>query len=138
MTSPADPAIDALIRRFYAAFDNRAEAPVPSSAPLLALFSRRAVVAASAGTEVRVMSLSEFIDPRIELLTGGRLVDFHEWETSANTEVLGPLATRASRYAKEGTLDGHPYSGAGSKRFHLICQPEGWKILSVLWVDDPA
>jgi hypothetical protein len=42
------------------------------------------------------MDVEGFIAPRAALLTGGRLTDFHEWETEGRTEIAGGLATRWS------------------------------------------
>ena len=47
-------------------------------------------------------SPSEFAQPRIALLGSGELVEFHEWEETSSTQIVGQLATRTSRYAKAG------------------------------------
>ena len=73
---------------------------------------------------------------RVRLLTGGDLVDFHEWETAASTRIFGAIATRESTYSKHGTLHAQPYSGGGRKFFHLGRFTEGWRITAVAWSDD--
>jgi hypothetical protein len=82
------------------------------------------------------MALQEFISPREAMLTGGSLVEFHEWETEAKTFVSGVTATRICRYEKEGRLNGEPYAGRGAKSIQMTRTPEGWRILSILWEDD--
>lgn len=128
-------AIDSLIDGFFRAFDNR-DGRTPDLAPLLACFADKAVIARVAGLDVELLSATEFALPRIELLTGGGLVDFHEAETSSTTHILGKIAIRTSRYRKSGLLHEVPYQGAGTKTFQLIAFASGWRIVSLAWMDD--
>lgn len=127
--------IDAVIGRFFAAFDNR-NGRAPTLAELASLFSAKAVVVNSVGGIAQVSSVEEFAKPRIELLNGGTLRNFHEWETAATTEVFAGIATRTSRYEKSGLQNGSPYDGSGTKLFHLVRLDGGWRISALSWTDD--
>ena len=131
----AHASIDALTGRFYSVFDNRS-GRVPELAELCALFAPRAVIATHSGAGPVINTVDDFGRPRIELLRSGRLLDFHEWETGAETQVLGTLAARRSRYAKRGQMEGRPYAGAGTKFFQLALLESAWRIVALSWIDD--
>jgi RimJ/RimL family protein N-acetyltransferase len=130
--------VDALARRFLAAFTNRDEA-VPTLAALPHYFTHDATVrmADALGT-VTTTDVHGFIGPRAELLLGGRLREFEEVETESRTEIAGAIAQRWLRYEKRGTLDGLPFEGTGSKSLQFVRLRRGWKICSLAWRDDPA
>jgi len=134
--SRAREEIDKLIVEFFSAFDNRNGSP--ELANILACFADKAVIARSAGSNADLYSVMEFALPRIELLTQGTLVNFHESETSSTTNIFGGIATRTSRYSKAGLLKGDHYGGVGTKCFQLIALDCGWRIASLAWVDDDA
>jgi len=127
--------IDDVIRRFFAAFDNR-NGRVPGIDSIESLFAPAAVVASHSATGTTICTVNEFARPRIDLLSSGRLVDFFEWETEAANQVVGSLAVRRSRYAKSGQLDGRPYAGTGTKFFQLACIEGTWRIVALSWIDD--
>jgi hypothetical protein len=127
--------VDALIARFFSAFDNRNGAE-PRLAAITGCFTERAVIARRFDSGVELCTVREFADPRIALLTQGALRDFHEWEVSSTTHIYGGIATRTLRYAKAGLLDGNDYAGSGTKCFQLVNMDIGWRIVSLAWVDD--
>jgi hypothetical protein len=127
--------IDDVIARFFAVFDNR-EGRKPDAQAFCSLFVPDAVIATHTGRDVLISSAEDFVRPRIELLTSGRLVDFSEWETSSESQALASLAVRHSRYEKSGRLDGNPYAGAGTKFFQLARISDAWRIVSLSWIDD--
>ena len=127
--------IDAVIAAFYAAFDNRG-GRVPVAEDLRGLFTEAATVTRAAGDEIDTWDPDGFVEPRIALLTGGTLVDFHEWETGSRTLVLDHIASRWSTYEKEGKLDGAEYRGGGHKLIQLHRVGGRWLISSLLWEDD--
>lgn len=133
----AQAEIDKLIAGFFAAFDNR-NGLAPDLARLIGHFTDKAVITRASGSDIQLYTAMEFAIPRVELLLGGALVDFHEVETSSTTNILGPFATRTSRYRKAGRLNGNPYAGIGTKFFHLVALEAGWRILSLAWIDDEA
>ena len=127
--------IDDLVARFFAIFDNR-DGAVPRLDALMACFADKAVIARHSGSGAELYTVEEFARPRMALLTQGRLLHFHEWETRATTQRFDGIATRTSRYAKSGMLDGNPYAGMGTKCFQLVELDSGWRMASLAWVDD--
>jgi hypothetical protein len=134
---PPKEAIDALIARFFSVFDNRNGAQ-PRLADVIDCFAEKATIVRSSDAGTELFTVSEFAVPRIELLTQGALLDFHEWEISSTTQVFDGIATRTSRYGKAGLLDGKAYGGSGTKCFHLARVGVDWRITSIAWVDDNA
>lgn len=130
-----DAAIDALVAGFYAVFDNRGGRRA-SIEEMTALFIEGAIISKSTHESLQVASPREFAAPRVALLHGPDLVDFHEWETSSQTHVAGDLASRISRYRKSGTFHGEPYGGEGTKLFQFARQGGEWRILALAWIDD--
>ena len=129
--------IDALVADFFSAFDNR-DGATPRLADLIACFTDKATIVRRAGDSAELYTVEEFALPRIELLTQGALLHFHEREVSSTTQIFDGIATRTSRYAKSGLLDGNDYSGSGTKCFQLVDLGSGWRIASLAWVDDNA
>jgi hypothetical protein len=129
--------IDALIQRFFAAFDNR-NARIPRQELITELFAERAIIATHHDGRCELYSPSEFAEPRIALLRSGDLLEFHEWEETSSTQIVGELATRTSRYAKAGLHLGAEYAGRGTKFFQLAKFSSGWRIVALSWIDDPA
>ena len=128
-------AIDALIKRFFSAFDIR-QGRAPAGEAMTGCFVGRAIIAKYSGGECEIHTPEEFAKPRVALLAGGDLVDFHEWEESADTQIAGPMAIRTSRYAKSGLYSGKAYAGRGTKFFQLGKSAAGWHILALSWIDD--
>ncbi|MFL6592160.1 MAG: hypothetical protein ACJ8GK_05565 [Luteimonas sp.] len=133
----AQAEIDKLVSGFFSVFDNR-NGVVPELASLLGYFAEKAVIARSSGLEIQLYTAMGFALPRIELLSGGRLVDFHEAEISSSTTIFGGIAIRTSRYRKAGMLNGSAYAGVGTKSFQLVSLLTGWRIASLAWADDEA
>lgn len=129
--------IDALVARFYSTFDNRGGA-APCLEAIIGCFSEKATIVRRARSEVDFYDVREFAVPRIRLLTEGNLLQFHEMEISATTQIFDGIATRTSRYRKSGLLEGKDFVGSGTKCFQLVCLAGGWRIASLAWVDDPA
>lgn len=127
--------IDTLIAAFFAAFDNR-DGRVPKEDEVTRSFSEMAAITVHRDDRSEVLSPIEFAEPRISLLTSGVLVDFHEWEDSSSTEIVRAIAVRRSRYSKNGTHNGAPYSGSGTKFFQLARFSDGWRIVALSWIDD--
>ena len=98
----------------------------------------RAGLTISTSIPIAVMTVAAFAEPRVALLTSGRLRDFHEWETTATTRVFSPFAVRTSHYAKSGILDAAPYAGRGTKLFQFAMIDGQWRIASLCWYDDEA
>ena len=130
--------VDALTRRFLAAFTNRGGViPTLPALPHYFMLDATVRVADSLGT-VTTTGIHGFIAPRAELLARGRLVDFEEHETESRTEIRGAIAQRWLRYAKRGTLDGQTFEGSGTKALQFVRTARDWKIASLVWTDDVA
>jgi ribosomal-protein-serine acetyltransferase len=129
--------IDALIARFFSAFDNRSGAR-PNLVDVIDCFAEKATIVRRSNTGAELYTVQGFAVPRIELLTQGTLLDFYEWEVSSTTQIFDGIAARTSRYCKSGLLNGNDYSGSGTKCFHLADMEFGWRIASLAWVDDNA
>ena len=129
----AEIEIDA-IDAFYAAFDNRG-GRAPADDALRALFAPEATITRVADGAADTWDTDGFVAPRVELLTEGRLVEFHEWESESRTHVSGHIASRWSTYEKEGLLDGADYRGRGQKLLQLRRAGGRWLISSLLWED---
>ena len=127
--------IDALVARFFAAFDNRNGA-TPRLANMVSCFTDKATIVRASADGAEQYTVMEFAVPRIKLLTEGALVDFHERETSATMQIHEGIAIRTSRYAKSGMLDGSEYQGSGTKYFQFADIGAGWRISALAWVDD--
>ncbi|MCL7497121.1 DUF4440 domain-containing protein [Streptomyces sp. MCA2] len=127
--------INVVTAEFFEAFDNRG-----GKAADVARIRRLVLpggVIVKAGPEFTVYTVDEFIEPRLRLLTDGRLVDFSEWETSERTEIAGDIASRFSEYRKSGTLDGEPFDGGGTKTIQFVRTSQGWRISALAWYDQP-
>jgi len=128
--------IDALTRRFLAAFTNRGGViPTLPALPHYFMLDAAVRVADALGT-VTTTDVNGFIAPRAELLVHGRLTNFEEHETESRTEIQGAIAHRWLRYAKRGTLDGVPFEGGGTKSLQFVRTERAWKITSLAWTDD--
>lgn len=135
--SGAQRKIDALVANFFSAFDNR-DGAVPRLADLINCFTDKATIVRRSDSGAELYTVREFALPRIELLTQGALLRFHEKEISSTTQIFDGIATRTSRYGKSGLLNGSDYSGSGTKCFQLVDLGSDWRIASLAWVDDNA
>jgi hypothetical protein len=133
MTEPLTD-INNIVSSFFDSFDNR-KARVPNFDHFSNLFVEDSVIGNRANAGVTLWSLHDFWKPRNELLSNGRLCEFHEWETDSDTSIINGIAIRRSGYEKEGFLDGHPYAGVGTKFFQLALTPDDWRIVYLLWED---
>jgi hypothetical protein len=128
-------AIADLVRAFFGAFTSG-----PDSAARLdrlrSLFLPEAVIVATCGREPTVYGVDSFIAPRQALLSGGTLVDFHEWELQGHTEIFGDIAQHFGSYAKAGVQDGMPFTARGMKTLQLVRTSAGWRISAVAWDDE--
>ncbi len=127
-------AIDDVVRTFFAAFASGPDVAA-RLAGLRELFLPEAVIV-KAGGDPAVYGVEAFIAPRAELLTGGRLTGFAEWELAGRTDLFGDVAGHVCTYAKEGVLDGRPFTGRGFKTLQFVRLGGGWLISAVAWDDE--
>jgi hypothetical protein len=126
--------IAAVVRTFFAAFTSGPDSVARLDA-LRALFLPEAVIVRGGGDAPAVYGVDSFIAPRQQLLSGGSLVGFREWELSGRTEVFGDIAQHLCSYAKQGVLDGQPFAAQGKKSLLLVRTPAGWRIGAAAWDD---
>ncbi|MGC0419915.1 GNAT family N-acetyltransferase [Embleya sp. AB8] len=136
VASSDEEQVDAVGVEFLDAFTN-ADGRKVDLGTLESLFVPGAVIVGAADP-ARVESVTEFLAPRQELLTGGELTDFREWETSRTTAVSENVAQRLIRYAKSGTRQGVSFTGGGTKGMQFLRTPAGWRITGITWSDDAA
>ena len=136
MTESDDRAeIDACVGAFYAVFENRGGRR-PRLGALHDMCLPECVIT-RVGTEgPAVCGLEAFIAPRAALLTGGELVEFHEEEVRARTDLFGGVAQRFSLYRKAGVLRGEEFTGQGMKCLQFVKTGEGWRISAFAWEDE--
>jgi hypothetical protein len=132
----ARAALDELTRVFFGAFTNKHGAP--NVEVLRQLFISQAVITKRGGAACEIMTVTQFIEPRRQLLTDGVLVEFEEWETSARTEVFGGIAQRFCTYQKAGVMAGQPFTGCGVKTIQFIQLDGEWHISALAWEDEPV
>lgn len=132
-----ETAITSVVGQFFSAFVSGADAARHVSV-LRTILLPDAIVVNAAGSEPVVLTVDSFIEPRIELLTHGGLVDFREWMTSARIELFGDIAQVWCTYEKSWSGDDGAHHGRGSKAIHLVRTAAGWRISSVAWDDEPA
>jgi hypothetical protein len=128
-------AIAEIVRTFFAAFTSGPDLAVRMAA-LRAVFLPQAVTVRTCGGEPAVYDVDGFIAPRQELLSGGELVDFSEWELSGRTEVFGDIAQHFCSYAKRGVQDGSAFIGRGMKMLQFVRTAAGWRISAAAWDDE--
>ncbi|WP_371483686.1 DUF4440 domain-containing protein [Kitasatospora sp. NBC_00315] len=127
--------IDLVTAEFFGAFDNRG-GRTPDLARIRRLMIPAGLIVRT-GPEFAVYTVDAFIEPRLRLLTDGRLAEFSEWETSERTEIAGDIASRVGEYRKSGVLDGEPFEGGGTKSIQFVRTPDGWRIAAFAWFDRP-
>ncbi|WP_333778243.1 nuclear transport factor 2 family protein [Streptomyces sp. IBSBF 3136] len=127
--------IDAVTAEFFGAFDNRG-GRAADVARIRRLVLPGGVIVMT-GPDFTVYTVEEFIEPRLRLLSDGRLIEFSEWETSEHTQIAGDIACRVGTYRKSGIRDGEPFEGGGTKTMQFVRTPDGWRIAAVSWYDHP-
>ncbi|KUM72856.1 DUF4440 domain-containing protein [Streptomyces griseorubiginosus] len=125
--------IDAVTAEFFGAFDNRGGRNADVGRVRRLVLPEGVIV--KTGPEYTVYTVEGFIEPRLRLLTEGRLVEFSEWETSDRTDIVGDIASRVGTYRKSGILDGEPFDGGGTKTIQFVRTPQGWRIAALAWYD---
>ncbi len=129
--------IDALAAAFFDAFTMRDNGGADVDR-LYRLFIPEALIVKNVGAVTERYGVAEFVEPRRELLSSGRIQGFREEETAAHTELFGNVAQRFSYYRKSWTADGCACQGSGAKAIQLVRTPEGWRISALAWDDlDP-
>lgn len=126
--------IDELVQSFFALFTNKHKQP---NLQLIYQYCvKEAVISKNTDGRTEIYNLDTFIQPRIDILTNGRLVDFEEKELSETTVIQAYIAQRVTVYHKQGVLDNISFAATGTKMFQFLKIRNEWKIVAVIWVDD--
>ncbi|MFO1392272.1 MAG: hypothetical protein U1F09_00730 [Steroidobacteraceae bacterium] len=128
-------AIDALVRAFFAVFDNR-DGRRPRLGALHELCLPECVIVKAGPDGPAIYGLDAFIAPRAALLTSGELTDFFEEEVEGRTDLFGGVAQRFCVYRKGGVLNGKAFSARGMKTLQFVRTQDGWRISAFAWEDE--
>ena len=126
--------IEHVVQTFFAAFTSGPDVEVRLDG-LRTVLLPEALIVRTCGVPMSY-DVDGFVEPRRELLTGGRVTGFREWELEGTTEVYGDVAHHWCSYAKEWVEDGEPRTGAGAKTIQLVRTDAGWRISAVAWDDE--
>ena len=127
-------AIDQLTKSFFRLFTNT-ENQKPDWKLIYELCIKEAVIIKKSLQSIEVYNLQSFIEPRKKILSNGTLTEFEENETEDETNIIGNIAQRWSKYQKSGYLNGVHFQEYGNKLFQFIKTENGWKISSLVWED---
>ena len=127
--------IEDLVRAFFAAFTSDPDSSRRLEA-LRSMFLPEAVIIRTCGLEPVAYDVQGFIAPRADLLSGGTLVEFKEWELSGRIDLFGDIAHWFGAYEKAGVQDGEPFTGRGMKSLQFVRTPQGWRISAAAWDDE--
>ena len=127
--------IDNIINQFFKVFNNTNQKE-PDWETLHKICIDKMVIIKKTGLTETIYGLVSFIEPRKTILTDGSLTNFSEWEVSEETQIIGHIAQRLSKYRKTGSLNRTEFDENGTKLFQFIKTTEGWKISSLIWEDD--
>jgi len=130
----AQAEIDALVHRFYRAFDN-ANGRSHHVAAVPYYFTPDARILRIDGDRLESHDLPAFIAAQAAVLDAGRLIGFSEIEHHHLTEVEGRLAQRSSRCRKTGHLDGVSIRGERLRVMQFVRSMRGWHISAMAWQD---
>ncbi|AQX11090.1 hypothetical protein BAX94_14740 [Elizabethkingia meningoseptica] len=126
--------IEAAIKKFFTAFTNNNKEPDLDI--LHEVCIKEVQIIKNTNGMRDIYNLENFIAPRAELLTSGKLTNFKEQETKSETRIERNIAQRISAYKKNGILNDSPFEEYGTKMFQLIKYQKIWKISSMIWDDN--
>ena len=127
--------IDNIINQFFKVLNN-ANQKEPDWSILHKICLDKIIIIKKTGLTEAIYDLVSFIEPRRIIITDGSLTNFSEWEVSEETQIIGNIAQRHSKYRKTGNLNGTEFDEFGTKLFQFIKTTDGWKISSLIWEDD--
>lgn len=124
-------AIDMVIGQFFECFTDSGE----QVADLYEITDANCQVLQYLDSEVKHLTISDFVQSRSEILKSRAYQNFKEYELNSKTTLDGRHAVRLSQYEKVGEKEGISFKIKGTKVFHLIKRGDDWKILSFSWMD---
>jgi len=123
-----------LLREFFAAFSSGPDVEARLDR-LSRLFVAEAVITKTCGAQPVHYDVEQFIAPRRQLLTSGRITEFAEWPVSGSWHCFGDIPHWFGRYAKSWQEDGGELTGAGMKSLQFVRTAAGWRISAAAWDD---
>jgi len=127
--------INNLTKQFFNLFDNT-DNKIPDWTVAQKICIPEIIIIKKIGLTEVVYNLTNFIEPRKAILSDGTLTNFQEHELHEETQIIGHIAHRRSRYQKSGNLSGNLFVETGTKLFQFIKTNNGWRINSLVWEDD--
>ena len=127
--------INNLTKQFFKLFDNT-DHKIPDWTIAKKICIPEIIIIKKTGLTEVVYNLANFIEPRKTILSDGTLTNFQEQELEEETQIIGHIAHRRSRYQKSGNLSGKAFIETGAKLFQFIKTNNGWRINSLVWEDD--
>ena len=127
--------INYLTTQFFNLFNNT-DHKIPDWAIVQNLCIPEIIIIKKTGLTEIIYNLTNFIEPRKAILSDGTLTNFQEQELHEETQIIGHIAHRQSRYQKSGNLSGKSFVETGTKLFQFIKTNHGWRINSLVWEDD--
>jgi hypothetical protein len=127
--------INNLTKQFFNLFDNT-DHKIPDWTIVQKICIAEILIIKKAGLTEVVYNLTNFIEPRKTILSDGTLTNFQEQELHEETQIIGHIAQRRSRYQKSGNLSGKSFTETGTKLFQFIKTNQGWRINALVWEDD--
>jgi hypothetical protein len=127
--------INDLTKQFFNLFDNT-DNKIPDRTIARKICIPEITIIKKTGLTEVVYNLTNFIEPRKAILSDGTLTNFQELELHEETQIIGHIAQRRSRYQKSGNLSGKLFTETGTKFFQFIKTKNGWRINSLVWEDD--
>lgn len=127
--------INRVSQHYFDLFSNR-DGRVPRFDELTSICLDSVLFNHRSGEHFAAANLTQFIQPRQEILTNGYLREFEEYELSSTTHIMGNIAQRQCVYGKEGVIDQAYFSQKGNKLLQFVKECGVWKINSALWEDE--
>lgn len=127
--------IDTITKMFFNIFNNTNNQQ-PNWETIDAVCIAQTIIIKKTSITEEVYTLSSFIEPRKKILSDGTLTNFKESEIHEETNIVGNIGQRFSKFEKSGYLNGVYFKAYGNKLFQFIKTNTGWKINAVIWEDD--
>ena len=127
--------LDRLTAEFFGAVSFETDG-APQYDDIYALFIGSGLLIKNTGPVPEILSVREFIEPRVAMVRAGELTRFREVELSETTVIFGNVAHRFSAYAKSGMMKGIPFEGRGMISSQFVLTPDGWRMSAMAWDDE--
>ncbi|MFT3921782.1 MAG: hypothetical protein QM778_04545 [Myxococcales bacterium] len=133
----ADPSIESLLRRLYAAISFE-EGSEPDWSELEAVFSRHARITRITPEGTDYLDPSSFISFTRNMHEFGAYTSFYEVEIARRTERFGHMAQVWSMYETRSHRTAAGALNRGLNSIQLIRERDGWQVLGLLWDETHA